>query len=85
MFTPSDIVIFILLVGSVIFIWIARRSSPTYKKDAPKTPHQEIPPPAGQMGTHGETNNQICHGQSKTEDAHVTERELNRPRNTSHS
>ena len=83
MLTPSDIFILILLVGSGILIWIARCSKSTYQNDASITPHHESHPSAGQMGNHGETNSYTSHSQSEKEDAHATERELNRSRNTS--
>lgn len=69
MFTPSDIVVFILLIGSGILIWIARRSNSTYQKDAPSDHDHENPPSAEQMESLCETNNHASHGQSKNKDA----------------
>jgi hypothetical protein len=57
MLTPSDIAVLVLLVGSGIFIWIARRSSLDHPKDTPRThDYNESPPSAEQMETHDETN-----------------------------
>jgi len=57
MLTPSDIAVLVLLVGSGIFIWIARRSSLDHRKDTSRThDYNESPPSAEQMETHDETN-----------------------------
>lgn len=69
MFTPSDIVIFILLAGSVIFIWIARRSSPDHQKDISRGHDREAESSAEQKGKPVGTQAHASHGQIKTEDA----------------
>jgi hypothetical protein len=57
MFTPSDFVVLILIVGSGIFIWVARRSSLKHRKDGTTHDYDESPTSAEQMQTHDETNN----------------------------
>ena len=69
MFTPSDIVVLILLVGSGILIWIARRASLAQREDTAKTHDHEHPPSVEQKETHGETNNHSNHCQSKKSEA----------------
>jgi hypothetical protein len=57
MFSSSDIVVLVLLIGSVIFIWVARRSSADHRQDASRTHDtDESPSSAEQMATHDETN-----------------------------
>lgn len=69
MFTPSDIVVLILLVGSGILIWIARRASFAQREDAANAHDHERTPSVEQMETRGETNNNTNYGQSKKTDA----------------
>lgn len=69
MFTPSDIFVLILLAGSVILIWIARRSSFADRKDARSAHDRETPPSTEQRESHGETKTHASHGQSKNKDA----------------
>jgi len=69
MFTPSDIVVLILLAGSVILIWIARRASFAHREDVPKAHDHESPCSAEQMELHGETKNPTGSCQSKENDS----------------
>jgi hypothetical protein len=65
MFAPSDILVLLLLVGSVILILIARISSSDHRKDTSSGHDHETQPSAEQKETHNETNERTGHGQSK--------------------
>jgi cytoskeletal protein RodZ len=69
MFTPSDIVVLILLAGSAILIWIARRASFAHREDAPKPHDHESPCSAEHLEVHGETKNHTGSCQSKENDS----------------
>ena len=68
MFTLSDIIVLIMLVGSGILIWVARRSNSVYSGDASKAHDQESSSVAEQMEIHDETNNHTDSGQSEEKD-----------------
>lgn len=69
MFTPTDIVILILLVASVVFIWIARRSSFNHGTDESRTHDLEAPPSAERKETQGKTNEHAGYSQGKENDS----------------
>lgn len=68
MFTPSDIVVLILLVGSGILIWIARRPGLSHPKDTPAPQDHDSPSSVEQLEVKGESDHHTGPDQSQQED-----------------
>lgn len=73
MFTYSDLVVLIMLAGSGILIWIARRSNSIYQKDVSRADHQDNPPSAVHVETRGGTGSANGDVQREKKDAPATE------------
>jgi len=65
MFTPSDIVVLVLIVGSVILIWMARSSRSGHRDEESKPHTHETPPSPEQMEPPGASDHPAGHGQTE--------------------